>query len=95
MKITVSVRNFDATEKLKKFANDELDQLTRFYDGQMSGEMVLDEKNNLKTVEVRVAMLGKMLPAQVEGSDFYKIIPQAVKKIEKQIRSTKSKLYSR
>lgn len=95
MEITLSIKNFDATEKLKNFANDELSQLTKFYEGKMTGKMVLEEKDNQKTVEVRVNMLGKVMPAEVVGSDFYKIIPQVLDKIEKQIRSAKSKLIKR
>ncbi len=95
MKITVSIRNFEATEKLKTFANDELAQLVKYYDGEMSGEIVLVESNNLKKVEARVTMMKKVLPAQVEGNDFYKVIPAAMDKIKKQISSTKSKIRKR
>lgn len=95
MKTTISVRHFEATEKLQQFANTELSELEKYFEGDLTAQLILDEAGNLKTVELRVTALGKLLPAKVEGSDFYKLIPKAVEKVEKQLKSVKSKLTGR
>lgn len=95
MKVTFSARHFEASEKLQQFAVSELNRLDKYFDGALSGEVVLEENANLKAAEMRLNMLGKVLPVRMEGSDFYKIIPRAVDKLEKQLKSQKSKLQSR
>jgi putative sigma-54 modulation protein len=95
MKITFSARHFEASEKLQTFTAEEIRRLKKYFDGVLNVEVVLEENHTLKVAEIRVNMLGKLLPAKVEGTDFYKIIPTAVDKIEKQIRSTKSKAFGR
>ncbi len=95
MKTTISARHFEASEKLQKFANEELLALEKHFDGNLTAQLILDETGNLKTVELRVTALSKMLPAKVEGSDFYKLIPKAVEKVVKQLKSVKSKVTGR
>ena len=95
MKTTISARHFEASEKLQQFANNELLELEKHFEGDLIAQLILDEAGSLKTVELRVTAFGRMLPAKVEGSDFYKLIPKAVVKVEKQLKSVKSKLTSR
>jgi putative sigma-54 modulation protein len=95
MKITFSARHFEASEKLKDFATTELSRLKKYFDGVLLGEVVLEEQGGIKRAEIRIKMLGKTLPAKTEGEDFYKIIPKAIDKLEAQIKSTKSKAFSR
>ncbi len=95
MRITFSARHFDATDKLQTFAENEISRLKKHFDGVLHGEVVVEENGNLKQVEIRITMLGKTLPAKVEGNDFYKMIPKAVDKIEAQIKTTKSKAFGR
>ncbi len=95
MKITFSARHFTASDKLQSFAVGEMKHLKRYFDGSLAGEIILEESGNLKVVEMRINALGKLLPVRMEGNDFYKIIPRAVAKLEKQLKSQKSKVYGR
>lgn len=95
MKITFSARHFEASEKLQDFARKELGRVKKYFEGALEGEVILEEKGTLKAVDLRLNALGKRLIAQVEGEDFYKIIPQAVDKVEKQLKAAKSKVYNR
>ncbi len=95
MQVNITVRNFEASQKLQDFAIKELTSLKRFFDGDMTGEILLRSSGNLKTVETRINILGKILPAKVEGDDFYKMIPKAVDKLKTQLKSTKSKKFNR
>ncbi|MDP8228712.1 MAG: ribosome-associated translation inhibitor RaiA [Candidatus Electryoneaceae bacterium] len=95
MQITFSARHFEASDKLEQFARKELLRLEKYYDGVMKVDIILEENGSKKEVEVRLNMLGKLLPTKMDGNDFYKMIPQAIDKIAKQIKATKSKTFSR
>ena len=95
MKITFSARHFEATEKLKEFAKNEVLQLKKIADAASSGEIILDESKSQKIVDIRVTAFGKVLVSKMDGTDFYKIIPKVVAKLETQIRSIKSKVTTR
>lgn len=95
MKITFSARHFEASEKLQAFTTDEIRRLKKYFDGVLHADVVLEENGALKQVELRINMLGRLLPAKVEGSDFYKLIPKAVDKIETQVKTTKAKAFGR
>ena len=95
MEITISARRFEPTEKLLVFANNEIEKLNRFFDGDLSGTVLLEESGNRKIVDARITALGKVMSVQVEGDDLYKLIPKAVDKLARQLKSQKSKIRGR
>ncbi len=95
MKITFSARHFDPTPKLQSFAIEEISKIEKHLKGHSTCEVVLEESGNLKVVDIRLNALSKVFKARVEDNDFYKIIPKAVNKLEKQFKSEKSKARSR
>ncbi|MBT3231830.1 MAG: ribosome-associated translation inhibitor RaiA [Calditrichaeota bacterium] len=95
MKITFSARHFEATDKLKEFAKKELLRLKKYTDAASSGEIILDESKSQKIVDIRVTAFGKTLVSKMDGTDFYKVIPKVVSKLETQVRSIKSKVTTR
>jgi len=95
MRTTLSTRHFDASEKLLNFAQSEFNKIDRLADQEFDGKIELEENGNLKTVNLNLKAYGKVLVSRVEGADFYKIIPKCVDKIEKQLKSVKSKVYNR
>lgn len=95
MKITLSARRFEPTERLQTFARKEVNKLERYFDGDLSGQMILEENGSRKIFDVRLNVLGKVLPVRIEGNDFYKIIPKAVNKLERQLKSQKAKVTKR
>jgi len=95
MKVTFSARHFEPTKKLQDFATEEISKLEKYLTGRYSSEIVLQENENLKAVDIRLNALGRMFQASVEENDFYKIIPKAVDKLEKQLKVHKSKVQNR
>lgn len=95
MKITFSARRLEPSEKLKSYVTEEILKLKRYFNGNISSEVILDESGNRKVVDIRLSALNKVFPVKVEGNDFYKIVPKAVDKLEKQLKSQKSKVYGR
>ena len=95
MKITLAVRHFDASQKLKDFASKELKRINKYFEGKINGNIILEENGNNKTVEMRISAFGKFFVSNNDGNDFYKIIPKTVDKIESQLKSAKSKAFGR
>lgn len=95
MKLTFSARRFEPTEKLQNFAINEVNKVKRYINDDITGDVILEESGNRKIVDIRLNALGKIFKSRLEDSDFYKIIPKAVDKLEKQLKSKKSKVYNR
>ncbi|NQT35427.1 ribosome-associated translation inhibitor RaiA [bacterium] len=95
MKTTLSARRFTPTEKLQNFAKKEINKLKKHFGDDITSEIILEENGNLKVVDIRLNALGKTFKTRVEDDDFYKIIPKAVNKLEKQLKSRKSKVFNR
>ena len=95
MKITFSARHFEASDKLKDFATEEIRRLKKYFDNVMNVDVVLVESGTNKSVEIRVKMLGKILTSKIEDADFYKMIPKVIDKLEAQMRTAKAKAAGR
>jgi len=95
MKITIAARHFDASGKLKEFAKTELTRLEKYFEGNINSNIILEENGSAKKVDMRVTAFGKIFVSNIDGSDFYKIIPKTVDKLENQLKSAKSKAFGR
>ena len=95
MKVTFSARHFEPSKRLQDFATKEISKLEKYLTGKYSSEIVLEENGNLKVVDLRLNALGRIFNVSIEETDFYKIIPKAVSKLEKQFKAQKSKVQNR
>jgi len=95
MKISFSARKFTASEQLQEFAEKELNRLEKYFDGTMSGEIILEEAGSLRSADIRLKVLSTVLTARMDGDDFYKLLPKVVEKIERQLKDLKTKLHDR
>lgn len=95
MKIAFSARKFTASERLQQFAEKELNRLEKYFEGTMTGEIVLEESGNVKSADVRLKVLSSVLTARMDGDDFYKLLPKVVEKIERQLKDLKTKIQDR
>ncbi len=95
MRVNVSARHFKASDKLQKFATNEVMRLTKFYDSITDSEIILDWQKSNKLSEIILNVNGTRLTATDTSSDFYKSIPKTVDKLESQLRRYKGKLYKK
>lgn len=95
MNVKFSARHFEASDKLKNFAIEEVNRLKKYVENITSIDIVLDEAGSLKTAEIRVNVLGKVITSKGEDTDFYKMLPKVVDKLETQIRTAKDKAKGR
>lgn len=95
MHIKFTARRFRARPEIKAHAIDAVKKLDRFYDGIVSGDIILSFEGatkNIKVAEVNVHVYGVLLTAKEKSDDFMKAIDVATEKAALQLGKYKSKL---
>jgi putative sigma-54 modulation protein len=98
MELIVKGRNIQVSNTLRKYAEDKVGRITRYFNKINKIEVELtSEKNpsvsNSQTVEVTVFSKGILVRATKSSTDMYASIDLVVDKLERQIKKYKSKLY--
>ncbi|HEY3251509.1 MAG TPA: ribosome-associated translation inhibitor RaiA [Ignavibacteria bacterium] len=96
MTLIFTARHFKAHDTLKEFAEEELQKLSKFYDGIIKSEVILSydkPTNSIKTAEVIVHANNHHTFTAKDSSDDFKVsIEGAVDKITTQIRKYKDRV---
>lgn len=95
MNIQFTARRFRAHAEIKEYAIDEVQKLSKYYDGIVTAEIILSFErgtNSVKTAEVNLHVYGTQLTAKESSEDFMKSIDAAVGKLIIQLKKYKSKL---
>ena len=98
MATTVTSRHFKAHPSLVEYSEKAVENLGRFYDGIIKGEVILEFErphNSLKIAESKVSVFNAKLTATHQSDDFFKSIDGAVAKLETQLKKYKDKLHSK
>ena len=93
MRVTFTARHYKSSPRLKKYAEEEVKRLERFYDGIISCEIVLDYQKDIQIAELNVSVHGQMLTVIEKSEDIYKSIDLAVDKMERQLKRYKEKKF--
>ena len=94
MNLQFTARHFKAHEGLKQYALAQVSTLKKYYDGIVTGNVILSfekQKDSVKIVEINLAVHGAQLVAVETSDDFYKSIDSAVIKLERQLQKHKEK----
>ncbi len=95
MVIHITSRHFKAHETLNKYAENAVEQLSRFFDGIIRADMTFSfekSRKSTKIAELRVSVYGTVLVGIGKTEDFFKSVDEAVDKVLAQLRKYKSKL---
>jgi ribosomal subunit interface protein len=98
MNIQITSRKFKAKESLKTEIKEQLKSLEKFNDEILDVNVILSYlhlKDSVKTVEINLAVPGKIFSAEETNDDFGKALTKTVSKLEKQLRTLKSKRISK
>jgi len=96
IRITVSGRHVDLSDRLKTYAEDKAGKLERFYDRVQSIEVVFDKQNLSHRCEIMVkADHHQTFVAKEEHEDPYMALDATVKDLERQLRRHKEKFRNR
>jgi putative sigma-54 modulation protein len=94
MNIKFTARHFKAHDSLKDHATTHIENLTKFYDGILSAEVILSfekVRDSIKIAEITMSVNGKVLKSVGKSEEFLKSIDIAVDKIEIQLKKYKEK----
>ena len=92
MRTNISARHFKVRDELKDYAQQEVQRLTRYFDGIMDCDIELSYQKENKTSEISLTVQGNLLKASETSDDFKKSIAVSVDKLEQQLRKYKGKL---
>ena len=95
MRTQITAVQFNATDSLKEFAENEVKRLLKFADDILNCEVQFSYIKQEKTAHVQVSVDGVILNASAATEDFKKSTVLAVDKLEGQIKKHKDKLQQR
>lgn len=98
MNIQITSRKFRAKDSLKDYIKKELNSLEKINEDIIDANIILSYthlKDSIKNVEIQIKVPGKVLTASDESDEFKKSINKVKLKIEKQLKTLKSKRLAR
>lgn len=98
MNIQITSRKFRAKDSLKDYIKKELNSLEKINEDIIDANIILSYthlKDSIKNVELQIKVPGKVLTASDESDEFKKSINKVKLKIEKQLKTLKSKRLAR
>ncbi|KAA3616417.1 MAG: ribosome-associated translation inhibitor RaiA [Calditrichaeota bacterium] len=91
MRIIFTARHYKAPDDLKKFAEAEVLNLKKYYDGIIDCEIILDYEKQTQVAEIKVSVNGQTLKAIEKSENIRKSITLATNKLERQLKKYKGK----
>ncbi len=98
MHIKITARRFRARPDIREHAIEQVKKLDRFFDGIVSGDIILSfegAEKNIKIAEINLHVHGTVLTAKEKSDDFRKSIDFAVEKMNVQLEKYKTKIRSK
>jgi putative sigma-54 modulation protein len=95
MKVNISSVHFKTDKKLDSFITGKLEKLSTFYDGLISGEVILkldnSDASNNKIAEIRLNVKGNDLFAKKHSKSFEEATDTAIEALRRQLKKHKDK----
>jgi len=85
MKIELTEKNYEISDKLKEIINKKISKLDRYFGNDALARVVCKQENKTNKLEVTVTNKGLLYRAEVVGENMYENIDFALPKIERQI----------
>lgn len=98
MNINFTARKFDASQDLQDFASGEINKLTRYYDGILSCDIVLEptpDNDEPSRAELTVKVKQDLLKATESGPAYEQAIRSAADNMRRQLLKYKDKKISK
>jgi len=96
--VVVNARHMEVTDSIRKYVQDKVAKLHKFYDNVQSIEVILDHEADRPTVEIVVIARRKhtfVASHRGEDEDMYACFDQCLDKVSRQIRRFKDKVRDR
>jgi putative sigma-54 modulation protein len=94
MKIEITSRHFEASERVRNYVNSEMEKLNKFDHLISTCKVILEKSKEGETAEITLHVSGKDLVCSESSDDFIKSIDLAVDKMERQLKRYKEKRFA-
>ncbi len=97
MKVEVSARHDGISERAKRYAEEKISKLDRFFERITSAKVILDTDAEYHRAEIILAAGGgaTIVGESTDAQSLFAAIDMAVDKLERQVKKHKEKLVSR
>jgi putative sigma-54 modulation protein len=92
MQISVTFRQIEPSEALKKYVTDRLNKFKRYVDGPVEAHVVLGLEKFRHLADVTIDSNGRIIKGKEENSDMYAAIDLVMDKIDMQLKKSRDKL---
>jgi ribosomal subunit interface protein len=98
MNIKITARHFKPHASLSEYAENAIEDLTRFYDGILKAEVIFSfekSRDSVKNVEISLTVYGTVLTGIGSSDRYEKSIDMAIAKITTRLKKYKEKLHEK
>ena len=98
MNTSFTARHFEASARLKSHAEESVTKLTKFYDGILDCDIIMEpSKNhdNPQSVELMVKVTGDLLKASEQAPTYEQALNKAIENMSRQLKKYKNKRFSK
>lgn len=92
MEIRTTARHFQLSDNLKKYAEDEIKRLEKYYDHIIDAQLTMSVEKSRQIAELTLKVYGTVLTSKSKAFDMYVAVEQVIGKMETQIKKYKAKL---
>ena len=92
MRITISGKNIDITDGLRKAVEDKLSKLERYFTPETDIAVTLSVEKERQKIEVTIPVKGSIIRSEQVSNDMYVSVDLAAEVIERQLKKYKNKI---
>lgn len=92
MKLVITNRKFETSEKMKAIIERKISKLDKFFPSEVVANVTLSTRKTLARIEITIFYKGTIFRAEQENQDAVTALYEAVDLLERQIRKNKTKL---
>lgn len=94
MQVTVTGRNIEMTDALKKYAEEKVQRVKKYTNAAIDAHVILTVEKFRQRAEVIINTNGFKIRGEEETEDMYSSIDKVMSKIERQVRKHKEKIWA-
>lgn len=94
MQVTVTGRNIEMTDALKKYAEEKVQRVKKYTNTAIDAHVILTVEKFRQRAEVIINTNGFKIRGEEETEDMYSSIDKVMSKIERQVRKHKEKIWA-
>lgn len=92
MKVTITSKNFNASERVKNHIEEKFEKLDKYFSTDITANIMLSQEKNHQKIEATINAGGTIFRAEETADDLYESVDKIIDKLSTQMSRFKSKL---